>query len=818
MDATVSTTTTTRLRLEGLHCAGCVRRVERALADQPGVAAARVNLATATAEVDHGGAVAPLVAAVESIGFGVSRTEIALAVEGATCASCVARIERALLALPGVTAARMNLATGEARAQVIAGLADAATLARALAEAGYPATPLAGTSRDPGAAQAAEARALARRTLLAAALALPVFAIEMGGHMIPGFHAALAGIAGDQPLRVLSFLLTSAILAGPGRVFFARGLPLLLRGAPDMNALVALGTGAAWGFSTIATFAPGLLPPGTAHVYFEAAAVIVTLVLLGRTLEARAKGRTGAAIRRLMALRPATARVVTAAGIEDRPVEALVPGDLIEVLPGERFATDGELVEGQGPVDESMLTGEPMPVDKSPGDPVTGGTVNGPAALRFRATAVGADTALARIVALVETAQGAKLPVQALADRVTGIFVPVVLAVAAVTVALWLARGPAPALGLALVAGVSVLIIACPCAMGLATPTSVMVGTGRAAEMGVLFRKGAALQALAGVTTVAFDKTGTLTEGHPAVTEVALAPGVTRDEALRLAAALESRSEHPIARAILNAAPVPAPEAEGVEALPGFGLRGRVEGADILVGAARLMDQHAIAPGDLAGPAARIAASGATPVHVARDGRAIAVLALADPVRPTARAAIATLHAMGVRTALITGDTEATARAVAAELGIDRVTAGVLPGGKVAALEALRADGPLAFVGDGLNDAPALAAADIGIAIGTGTDVAIEAADVVLMAGDPQGVAEALNLSRRTMRNIRQNLFWAFAYNTALIPVAAGLLWPLWGVLLSPMLAAGAMAASSLFVLSNALRLRRLRPVTGRVA
>ncbi|TCO70498.1 heavy metal translocating P-type ATPase [Rhodovulum euryhalinum] len=814
MDATAATTTT-RLRLEGLHCAGCVRRVERALAAVPGVAAARVNLAATSAEVDHAGPVAPLVGAVEGAGFGVTRSEIALAVEGATCATCVGRIERALTAVPGVTAAAMNLASGEARATVIAGAADAAMLARAVTGAGYSATLITdATARDPGAAQEAEARSLHRRMLGAAALTLPVFVIEMGGHVMPGLREALAGLAGEQALRVLSFVLTTAVLAGPGRAFFAKGVPLLVKGAPDMNALVALGTGAAWGFSTVATFAPGLLPPGTAHVYFEAAAVIVTLILLGRTLEARAKGRTGAAIRHLMALRPDTARVVTGSGIEDRPVDALVPGDLLEIRPGERIPTDGEVVEGAGVVDESMLTGEPMPVDKAPGEPVTGGTVNGPAALRVRATRVGRDTALAQIVAMVEAAQGAKLPVQALADRVTAVFVPAVLAVAAVTVALWLIFGPTPALGLALVAGVSVLIVACPCAMGLATPTSVMVGTGRAAGMGILFRKGAALQALSGVATVAFDKTGTLTEGRPSVTEVALAAGTDRDEALRLAAALEARSEHPIARAILAVAPGELPAAEAVEALPGFGLRGRVEGAAVLVGAARLMEREGIAPGDLAAAADRFAAAGATPVLVARDGRVLAVLALADPVKATARAAIDALHRMGVKTALITGDTEATARAVAAELGIERVSAGVLPDGKVAALEALRKDGPLAFVGDGLNDAPALAAADIGIAIGTGTDVAIEAADVVLMAGDPRAVADALHVSRRTMRNIRQNLFWAFAYNTALIPVAAGLFYPLWGMLLSPMLAAGAMAASSLFVLSNALRLRRLSPVT----
>jgi len=808
---------TTRLRLEGLHCAGCVRRVERALNALPEVSEARVNLAAASAEIDHGGTAVPLIRAIEGEGFGVARQEITLAVEGASCASCVGRIERALKDVSGVTEATMNLASGQARVIVAEGSVDPATLAWAVSEAGYPAKPLtADAAPEPGAAQAAEARALRRRFWIAAALALPVFVLEMGGHVVPGFREALASLVSEQGLRILSFLLTTAILAGPGRPFFTKGIPLLLRGAPDMNALVALGTGAAWGFSTLATFAPGLLPAGTAHVYFEAAAVIVTLILLGRTLEARAKGRTGEAIRHLLALQPKTARVVTENGAEERAIDDLATGDIVEVRPGERIATDGEIVDGQGPVDESMLTGEPMPVDKAPGDAVTGGTVNGSAALRIRATRVGRDTALAQIVKMVEAAQGAKLPVQALADRITGIFVPAVLGAAALTVLIWLIFGPSPALGLALVAGVSVLIVACPCAMGLATPTSVMVGTGRAAELGVLFRKGSALQGLSDVATIAFDKTGTLTEGHPAVTEVHCADDWSREDALRLAAALEARSEHPIAKAILEASTGDLPEAAAIEALPGFGLKGTLDQAEVLVGAARLMDREGIALGALSEPGARLAGQGATPVYVARAGQAVAVLGLADPIKPTARAAIGRLHGMGVRTALITGDTEATAQAVAKELGIEEVVAGVLPGGKVEALEGLRKNASVAFVGDGLNDAPALAAADVGIALGTGTDVAIEAGEVVLMSGDPRGVADALHISRRTLRNIRQNLFWAFAYNTALIPVAAGILYPLNGTLLSPMLAAAAMAVSSLFVLSNALRLRRLQPVEAR--
>ncbi|TCP61951.1 Cu+-exporting ATPase [Rhodovulum bhavnagarense] len=807
----------TRLTLQGLHCAGCVRRVERALAEVADVVGARVNLATGMAEVDHVGPAAPLVKAVEGAGFGVLRDTYVLSVEGASCASCVNRIERALIAQPGVIEASMSLTTGEARVIVTPGGANAAELARALVRAGYPARPRdTATAPDPGIARTAEVRMLRRKAGLAAALALPVVVMEMGGHLVPGFREWLALPFGEQGLRVVSFLLTTAILAVPGRMFFSRGLPLLWKGVPDMNALVALGTGAAWGFSTLATFAPGLLPPGTAHVYFEAAAVIVALVLTGRMLETRAKTRTGAAIRHLLALQPATARVVTGNGVQERPIDSLVPGDVIDLRPGERVATDGEVIEGRGNVDESMLTGEPMPVDKVPGDPVTGGTVNGTAPLRFRATRVGRETALAQIVAMVEAAQGAKLPVQALVDRVTGVFVPVVLSVALLSVALWLILGPDPAMGLALVAGVSVLIVACPCAMGLATPTSVMVGSGRAAELGVLFRNGAALQSLAGVRTVAFDKTGTLTEGRPVLTEVILADGVDRALALRLAGALEARSEHPVAQAILAAAPADLPQAEAVETLPGLGMRGRVEGQEVRVGTARLMLREHIPPGPLEAASQQIAARGVTPVHVAADGRMLAVLGLSDPLKPSAAGAIAALHDMGLSTALITGDTEITARGVARALGIAHVTAGVLPGGKRDALAALRENGPVAFVGDGLNDAPALAEADTGIAIGTGTDIAIEAADVVLMSGDPMGVADAIALGRKTMGNIRQNLFWAFAYNVALIPVAAGILYPFEGPLLSPMLAAGAMAASSLFVLSNALRLRGFTPLRER--
>ncbi|MBC7141111.1 MAG: copper-translocating P-type ATPase [Rhodobacteraceae bacterium] len=737
-------------------------------------------------------------------------------VEGMSCASCVGRVERALKAVPGVIAAEVNLATQSARIHFTSGTTTPAALAAAAGAAGYPAFPAAesGPKTD---RQADEAAKLRRSFALSAALAIPVVILAMGSHMVPAFHHWVTGTLGEANSWRIQFVLTALILAGPGGLFFRHGIPALLRGAPEMNSLVALGSLAAFAYSTVATFAPGLLPEAARGVYFEAAATIVTLILLGRMLEARAKGQAGEAIRRLIGLRPDTAQVERDGTVTEVPVESLMKGDIVRLAPGERVAVDGVIAEGQGWIDESMLTGEPAPVEKSAGASITGGTVNGAAALSFRVTATGADTVLARIIAMVSDAQGAKLPVQALVDRITLWFVPAVMTLAALAFTVWLLLGPEPALTHALVAGISVLIIACPCAMGLATPVSILVGTGRGAELGLLFRRGDALQRLAEARIVAFDKTGTLTEGHPALTDLIPAEGFDEATVLGLAAAAEARSEHPLARAILDAARargLTPPEATEVKALPGRGLTARVGGRAILIGNARALEEAGIDPGPLAEAAKRLAADARTPILVAIDGRAAALLAVADPVKPSARAAIAALHAMGVKTAMISGDTTATVEAIAKDLGIDHVAAEVLPDGKVAALEALKSQGTTAFTGDGINDAPALAAADIGIAMGTGTDVAIEAAEVVLMTGDPAAVADAVRLSRATMRNIRQNLFWAFGYNVILIPVAAGALYPLNGMLLSPMLAAGAMALSSVFVVTNALRLRRAGPWT----
>ena len=659
-------------------------------------------------------------------------------------------------------------------------------------------------------------RSLRLAVIIATVLTLPVFALEMGSHFVPGVHEWVMANIGHRESWYLQFALTTLVLFGPGLRFFQKGLPALFRGAPDMNSLVAIGTGAAYGYSVVATFAAGLLPEGTHHVYYEAAAVIVTLILLGRFLEARAKGRTSEAIKRLMGLAPKNARVVRDGEAVEVPLAEVRTGDIVQVRPGERVPVDGEVIEGRSYVDESMITGEPLPVQKGVGSQVGGGTSNKTGAFTFRATKVGADTVLAQIIRMVEEAQGSKLPIQALVDKVTAVFVPIVMGVAALTFAIWLVFGPEPALTFALVNAVAVLIIACPCAMGLATPTSIMVGTGRAAEMGVLFRKGEALQTLRDAKVVALDKTGTLTKGRPELTDFVPAPGFTHDEVLALVAAVEARSEHPIAEAIVDGARrrgLAIAAVEAFEAVPGFGVAATVRGRKVEVGADRYMTKLGYDVSGLLPAATRLAVEGKSPLYAAVDGRLAAVIAVADPIKPTTPEAIEALHRLGLKVAMITGDNAGTAQAIARQLGIDEVVAEVLPDGKVETLKGLRQRlGSVAFVGDGINDAPALAEADVGLAIGTGTDIAIESADVVLMSGDLRGVANAIALSQATIRNIKQNLFWAFAYNASLIPVAAGVLYPAYGLLLSPILAAGAMALSSVFVLGNALRLRGFRP------
>jgi Cu+-exporting ATPase len=816
-----SENTSFAIPVEGMSCASCVSSVEKAVAKVPGVDKVSVNLATERADVTFKAApdMPAVIDAIRKAGYDVPSGSADLAIEGMSCASCVSKVEKALNAVPGVTRASVNLATERAHVQ-LAGQVPLGDLIKAVETAGYEARSLEEARSDAkqetqSDKRDAEALELKKNVILAAVLTLPVFILEMGSHIVPAVHMFVMDTIGMQNSWYFQFVLTTLVLFGPGMRFFKKGIPALLRAAPDMNSLVVVGTAAAWGFSVVATFWPDILPAGTVNVYFEAAAVIVTLILIGRYLEARAKGRTSAAISRLVGLQAKSARVLRNGDAIDVPLEDVRVGDIVQVRPGEKVPVDGEVIEGSSFVDESMITGEPVPVAKEEGAEVVGGTINKTGAFTFRATKVGRDMVISQIVRMVEDAQADKLPIQAKVDKVTGWFVPAVMAAAVLTFIAWLVIGGTAMMGYALVNAIAVVIIACPCAMGLATPTSIMVGTGRAAEFGVLFRRGDALQTLRDASVIAVDKTGTLTQGKPALAHFAVVDGIDKDEALALVAAVEARSEHPIADAIVTAAKekgLKLADVSAFESVPGFGLKASVSGREVAIGADRYMAKLGLDVAVFADDASRLGDEGQTPLYAAIDGKLAAIITVADPMKETTPAAIAAMHEQGLKVAMITGDNRRTAQAIAKRLGIDEVVAEVLPDGKVEALKRLSAGGKrIAFVGDGINDAPALASADVGIAIGTGTDIAIESADVVLMSGDLRGVVNAIAISKATIRNISENLFWAFAYNVALIPVAAGILYPFTGTLLSPVLAAGAMALSSIFVLSNALRLRSFK-------
>lgn len=743
--------------------------------------------------------------------------DIQLGVSGMTCATCAARVEHALKKVDGVTEVSVNLATERASVRYQPDKIGPSQLKDAICRVGY------GVTDDtiPETAEAvkeAEFHSLRRDAVTAAVFTLPLWLLEMLPMLIPGMHGWLTTLASQQTLWLVSFALASVVQFWPGRRFYRPGWASLRHGAPDMNALVMIGTSAAYGYSLVATFAPHLLPAGTVHVYYEASATIIALILWGRTLEALAKGRSSAAMKQLLGLQARTARVERGDRALDVPITEVRVSDTVLVRPGERIPVDGQVLEGASYVDESMLTGESAPVAKASGDEVVGGTLNKTGSFSFQATKIGADTALAQIIKLVEEAQGSKPRIQSLADKVVGVFVPVVLGLALLTFGLWLAFGPSPALSLALVNAVAVLIVACPCAMGIATPISIMVGSGKGAELGVLFKNGEALQSLREARTVALDKTGTLTEGKPELTDFFASAGLTEAEVLRLLASVEQASEHPIAEAVVRAAEAkglkPA-KAEDFAALPGYGAAATVAGQRVQVGAGRYMDKLGVDTAPLRAASERLTAEGKSPLYAAVDGKLAAIFAVADPLKGSSPAAVQALHRLGLRVAMITGDDRRTAEAVADKLGIDEVLAEVLPAGKVEAVKKLQRSGKVAFVGDGINDAPALAQADIGIAIGTGTDVAIESADVILISGDVRGVSSALALSKATLRNIKQNLFWAFIYNIILIPVAAGVLYP-FGILFSPILAAAAMGVSDLFVVGNALRLRNFKPALQR--
>ena len=806
-----------QLFIKGMTCASCVRGAEQALLKTPGVISASVNLANAKAQVKCTSqtSIAALSDAISKAGYQIQNEQFHLAIIDMTCASCVARVEKALQQLTGILSASVNLATQSAQITAVAGNVDETQLLAAIKKSGYQAKPISNNREDDTALREQEQQSLQNAFTWSLVLTLPVFILEMGAHIIPGMSAWIDATLGQSLNWGIQFVLCTLILLGPGRRFLQLGIPALLRATPDMNSLVALGSLSAWGFSVAVLFIGNVLPANTQHVYFESAAVIITLILLGRLLEARAKGRTGAAIERLLKLQVNTARVQRDGSIQELALNQVAVGDCVLVRPGERIPLDGSVTSGSSYIDESMLTGEPIAVEKKQGDDVVGGTINKNGALSITITKVGNDTLLAQIIRMVEQAQGAKLPIQALVDKVTAVFVPLVMAIAALTFIIWIWLGPEPSLSFALINAVAVLIIACPCAMGLATPTSIMVGTGRAAQLGVLFRKGQALQTLRNTKVVALDKTGTLTKGRPELTDFKLMPGFAEDETLALVAAVEQHSEHPIAQAIVAAAKVrelKLATPQNFQTLSGLGVNAQVEGKTIEVGADRYLHQLSYDLTAFSKIAEKLAKEGKTPLYAAVDGKLAAIIAVADPIKEGTNEAINALHSLGLKVAMITGDNRHTAKAIANQLGIDEVEAEVMPDGKVAALQALRKKyGAIAFVGDGINDAPALAQADVGIAIGTGTDIAIEAAEVVLMGGDLRVVPSALAISQATLVNIRQNLFWAFAYNVCLIPVAAGVLYPVNGILLSPMLAAGAMSMSSVFVVVNALRLKRFK-------
>jgi Cu+-exporting ATPase len=719
------------------------------------------------------------------------------------CAACQARVQGALQTMPGVSAAAVNLMTHSATVTYDPASVTPAAVVDRVRSTGYDAEAPADDAsaieeqesldRD----QAAAFRDLSRKAALALAA---------------GVIVAVA------PLPRLALLaITFAVVAGPGRLFYVHAWSAARHRSANMDTLIAVGTGAAFLMSALATLVPGLFTSRgvTPDVYYEAVVFIIALVLVGNALEARATRQTAAALRALIALRPARARIERNGTTEEVSLDAVRVGDVVEVRPGERIPVDGVIVRGTSAVDDSLVTGESLPVDKGPGDLVIGGALNSAGAFAYSVTAVGRETTLARIVALMRAAQGTRAPIQRLADRVSAVFVPTVMAIAAVTFVVWLLAapgGPASAWVRALSAALSVLIIACPCAMGLAVPAAIMVASGKGAQLGILIKGGEALQRLRAVDTIVLDKTGTITEGKPAVTDVVAAEGSTGN-LLHFAASLEQSSEHPLGRAVVARAladGVALARAGDFRAVPGKGATGTVDGVAVAAGNATLMADLAVDTGRLSAAASDAWANGKTVMYVATAGRLAGMLALADPIRPTSRDAVARLVALGLDVVMVTGDAPRAADAIAREAGITRVIAGVLPAGKVEEIEKLqRAGHVVAMVGDGINDAPALSAADVGVAIGTGADVAIEAADVTLLRGDLQGVPRAVTLSRRTMRIIKQNLFWAFAYNVIGIPVAAGILYPLWGVMLSPILASAAMAVSSVSVVTNSLRLSR---------
>ncbi len=803
------------LPILNLTCAACAQTIEQVVKELIGVQRASVNFATGKAYVTYDPAQISLrdvKQAVEKAGYTVGGATAYLGLRDLRCASCVSFIEEALGATPGVLRATVNVATQQAEVEYLPGMATLADLRRAVESTGYRTVERAAAEPEDAerAARLAEYRDLRKRFVFAGILAIAVLVLSFG-EFLPGLHAIPS-----QVNWLISFVLTTPVLFWAGSRFFTGAWSAFRHRTADMNTLIALGTGAAYLYSAVATFLPGMLPESLRAVYYDTTAVIVALILMGQLLEARAKGQTNEAIRKLMGLQSKTARVLRDANETDIPIEEVLVGDVVIVRPGEKVPVDGVVLEGTSSVDESMITGEPIPVGKKPGDEVIGATLNKTGAFRFRATKVGKDTALAQIIQLVQQAQGTKAPIQRMADLISGYFVPAVILVAIWGFALWFVFGPPPPLLHALVTAVAVLIIACPCALGLATPTSIMVGTGKGAENGILIRSAEALEMAHKLDAIVLDKTGTITKGKPELTDVVVGGAVAEAELLRLAASVEKASEHPLAQAIVDGAKarrIELTDPSEFEAIPGHGVRAVVDKRRVALGNRKLLEQTGAGLNGLETKAQALASNGKTPMYVVVDGQAAGLVAVADTVKDDSREAILLLKQLGLEVVMLTGDNRRTADAIARQVGVDRVLAEVLPEDKARNVQMLQQEGKtVAMVGDGINDAPALAQADVGLAIGTGTDVAIEASDITLIKGSLTGVAIAIELSKATMRNIKQNLFGSFIYNTLGVPIAAGALYPFFGILLSPIIASLAMALSSVTVVGNALRLRSFRP------
>lgn len=810
------------LKVTGMTCASCVARVEKGIKDVKGVSDARVNLATEKATVEYDPSavsVETIAKAVKDSGYGVVTESVTLPIGGMTCASCVARIEKDLKATKGVVNAFVNLATERATVTYIPSIITVPDIKKVIVNAGYT---IREEMRELPEVEAVDRERESRKRemddlKLKFAFSAVIAAFIMAVMFVPGWIPVVSSLSMESR-TLLVFILATPVQFWAGWRFYRGAYAALRHRTADMNVLIAVGTSAAYFYSVVATFMPqlvsvsGMMP----DTYFDTSTMIIALIYLGRFLEARAKGQTSEAIRRLTGLKAKTARVVRDGVEKDVPVEDVNIGDVVVVRPGEKIPVDGEVIEGYSSVDESMITGEPIPAGKKVGDTVIGATINKTGTFKFRTTRVGKDTVLSQIIAMVEEAQGSKAPIQRLADKVAGVFVPVVIGLAILTFIAWYFLGPKPSFIPAMLSFISVLIIACPCAMGLATPTAIMVGTGKGAENGILIKGGESLENAYKVNTIVLDKTGTITEGKPFLMDVIPAAGFTQEEVLHFAASAERGSEHPLGMAIIEGAEerkVPVSSPERFDAVPGKGIVAMVDKKVVMAGNARLMEDNDVDISSLAEGFERLSQEGKTPMYIAVDEKPAGLVAVADRIKEGSKEAIEQFRQMGIDAIMITGDNRRTADAIAGQVGITHVRANVLPQDKAEEIKKLQAEGKtVAMVGDGINDAPALAQADTGIAIGTGTDVAIEASDITLMTGDLRGVVTAIKLSRATIRTVRMNLFWAFIYNIIGIPVAAGILYPFFGILLNPIIAAAAMAFSSVSVVTNSLLLNRFKP------